>query len=1144
MSSAVMMRSSGVGVGAGSAAAADDASSSGFVSYAAYKTIDTLTDTGCVGTLVRFDPFEELLWVGANEGYLQSYHGSYLTRYSGFSTQHQPVPGLPRPPRGGRLTDFCLTDAGPFVVTTNGIAQHKRDGALLFAPMLPNAAAFNCCLTVGNHRDATSSTTVIVAGNKGVAKKISLDRPDRVDHVQVADMDSILLRASDRFLCFGSANGEVGILDLRSNQVRRHRISPRDVVLYDFDVHDYSLFSCAYQVDVATGAILPSCSISAYDLRVCKSTSPITASLAPTLIRFLPDSCGQTCVVADAEGRYQFVDSVASSAELRKSVHQIDAFCGAVPFSMDVSSSGQGIAVADTAGAVHVLSSAQPRKPTLWNEFPRRGLSSSVPVVDQVPANDMLFPPAQRFLSCIVRETVPYNQKALTTGFVNMPGVQPLSPTKHGALQRSTSYISFSPSPPKSVGPATPSKMSSRYGTFISSHYIMPHRWEDVPESLPLAVLEPISLNSHINPVLQALFSMKSVSAFFQSHICFDEFCLTCELGFLFHMLSVEGSADSCQATNLVRVLRSLPDASERSLIVTGSQEETIVGAAVQNWMEFLLERTHSEYLHHTGYHESQESPVTQLCAWKVLETVMHECGHTNQLEKFVFCLPLQYSVPNVCVGRDLHGILKHSLNEHSEWVLTCAYCHQQTKSYVSRNILSSPETFTVSFNLEGANNKALLKNLVESWSVRQTLSREKSKSPLTSEVKPCRYGASCTRPNCFFLHPNEVEEDQGSDASPTFIPPYIWTRIDGNGQAEVVSHQPLDSAAWSCYEATTIISENVAYGKDAQPTVTCAVKVKNAMADDAVWQSFDDLVVTPITQHAALSFDLNYKIPCTVQYARVDMELRWPTRVMNPINRDIFQKFCDLTANRRCYQTSSVVPVQRNEVFNSDCVVALDAEFVSLAEDDSIDLASAVAASTAKPSVLSVGRVTAVRGNGHLTDTLLMDEYVVARDKVANHLTEFSGIRPGDLSANLSLKRLDTLKSVYVRLRYLVDSGVHFIGHGIHTDFRILNIRVPADQIIDTVQLYRLPDQRLISLKFLSWYFLGNHIQHLHGHDSAEDALTALRLYNLYEKYRSMAYADLNNSCGSGCTFVDLLAQMYELGRSLQWKVPPPQNP
>ena len=78
----------------------------------------------------------------------------------------------------------------------------------------------------------------------------------------------------------------------------------------------------------------------------------------------------------------------------------------------------------------------------------------------------------------------------------------------------------------------------------------------------------------------------------------------------------------------------------------------------------------------------------------------------------------------------------------------------------------------------------------------------------------------------------------------------------------------------------------------------------------------------------------------------------------MNPINRDIFQKFCDLTASRRSYQKNSVVPVQRQEVFSGESIVALDAEFVSLAGDN-VDLAMAVAASSAKPSLLSVGRVT-----------------------------------------------------------------------------------------------------------------------------------------------------------------------------------------
>jgi hypothetical protein len=37
------------------------------LSYVPYKTINTYADIGCVGSTVRFDPYEELLWVGANE---------------------------------------------------------------------------------------------------------------------------------------------------------------------------------------------------------------------------------------------------------------------------------------------------------------------------------------------------------------------------------------------------------------------------------------------------------------------------------------------------------------------------------------------------------------------------------------------------------------------------------------------------------------------------------------------------------------------------------------------------------------------------------------------------------------------------------------------------------------------------------------------------------------------------------------------------------------------------------------------------------------------------------------------------------------------------------------------------------------------
>jgi PAB-dependent poly(A)-specific ribonuclease subunit 2 len=289
----------------------------------------------------------------------------------------------------------------------------------------------------------------------------------------------------------------------------------------------------------------------------------------------------------------------------------------------------------------------------------------------------------------------------------------------------------------------------------------------------------------------------------------------------------------------------------------------------------------------------------------------------------------------------------------------------------------------------------------------------------------------------------------------------------------------------------------------------------------DTDWLLFNDFCITPVPAKEVTRLYGQAKLPTLCAYTRVDRPTPKPLPP-SPITADVYRR---LTLDANLPPRSPFAPFDYEspkETPGVGTLLGIDAEFVSLApavkepgpEGEEI---------VVQPVRLGLARVSVVRGDPDHPKRLVpvIDDYIRAVEPVHDYLTRFSGLVPGDLDPVTSKRHIVKLKHAYLKLRYLIDAGCIFVGHGLKQDFKMINVVVPPAQIVDTVELFHFKRQRKLSLRFLASYLLGADIQK-DTHDSIEDARTAVRLY---EKYLEM------RRDGEGA-FREKLLEIYRFGK------------
>ena len=1066
-------------------------------------------------TTVIFDDAQELVWVGSDHGKVVSFYGPELQRYTSVKAHI----------KEGPVRQLLIHERGVLSVASKSVHLISRKGLTQWHISHPGMVDLRCMSITADQNQ------ILVAGCQSSMFLIDIDKGQVVEELP-GEANYTMMKRS-RYICAATDDGSVSVLDKSSFKVVK-TWKAHSTAINDMDTRNDFLVTCGFSVR-HLGAPIVDPLANVYDLKNLKPMSPLPFHAGAAYVRLHP-KLQTTSFVASQSGQMQVVDLMNPNAiSLRQAnVHFM--------LGIELAPSGNALLISDADGSLHLWGS--PTK-VRFNAISKETefatpTSAETPHVNfsDSPLNTIGMPYYhERLLSAwpshmifdvgappppIEPELLHFLQPAEMGQYA--PNLNPRKLHRYQVEDTRSAFTGNSITAPKFLSEKAKDaptvgldrRMSEAAealaGATLNGHSqtqeerMLKYSNVEIKYSrfgvddfdfryynkTAYSGLETHISNSFVNPLLQLYKFVPLIRNLALRHAatsCISEHCILCEMGFLFDMLE-KAHGQNCQATNLLRTFGASREASSLGLLPdTKTSSGLSLSDTIQAVNRFFVKQMSYDFQQMTGTVDDLDAVLSTTaieairCMYCGNETVRPGSSYVHDLV-YPHLDPIKQGMHNVQFK--FSSILKATIERESKNRGWCNKCRRYQQLSIRRTVQHLPFVMMLNAAITNPAMRVL-------WEARDWL--------------PTEVGVIVQNKNVYCF--------EGKD-----LAVHIRNRSVGLVVYELVGYvAEIDTGAVP--HLVSMVNVDVS-----TPT--------SAQEQSPDWHLFNDFLVIPVESKEALHFNHQWKKPSVVTYQ---------IKTAHGVIDEGWKESLDTMLLFHPYSINNGYPSEECHILTTSerpvagAKIALDTEFVDL-EKAEIDVKADGTHETIRPAKSGLARVSVLRGQGAAEGVPFIDDYITIRDPIVDYKTQYSGIRPGDLDLRTSAHNLVPLKVAYKKLWLLLNLGCIFIGHGLASDFRKINIQVPPAQTLDTQYLYLVPGKnRRFSLRYLAWAVFKEYIQEEttsyadapgEGHDSIEDARMALRLWRKFLEYEDAGITE------------QMVEEIYRRGTKFGWKPPP----